>query len=187
MSISKTFINAQDLLQDSFVLAKKIYDSGYKPDFIIGVWRGGAPIGIAIQEYFEYAGIKTDHIAIRASSYTGVDQRTKTVRVDGLEYLLANINRNSRLLVVDDVFDSGRSIEAILLRLKEEMDKDYPSTIRVACPWFKPKRNKTNLSPDYFVHQSDKWLVFPHEILGLSHEELKQGKGELFNTLPEID
>jgi len=183
--VKKIFIDAQDLLYDSFLLAKKVFDSNFQADFIIGVWRGGAPVGIAIQEYFEYAGIKTDHVAIKTSSYTGIDQQSKKIQVDSLEYILNNINKHSRVLIVDDVFDSGRSIEAILERLKQETKDNYPTEIKVACPWFKPARNQTKLSPDYFIHQTDNWLVFPHEIVGLSDAELKDGKGKLFNTLPK--
>jgi Predicted phosphoribosyltransferases len=182
--MKKVFINAQELLRDSFLLAKQVYESDFQPDFIIGVWRGGAPVGIAIQEYLEYAGIATDHIAIRTSSYIGIDQQEKVVRVHGLDYIIDNINAENQVLLVDDVFDSGRSIEAILARLKKKTRRNYPDTIRVACPWYKPQRNKTNLVPDYYVHETDEWLVFPHELSGLTKDELKIGKPDIFDTLP---
>jgi|TARA_Y100000310_G_scaffold243910_1_gene248589 hypothetical protein len=51
--VEKEYISAQSLLIDSYKLAKKVLDSGFKPDFIVGVWRGGAPVGIAVQEYME--------------------------------------------------------------------------------------------------------------------------------------
>ena len=69
--MDKHFISAESLLRDSFVLARQIFDSGFRPDFIVGVWRGGAPVGIAVQEFLEFQGIPSDHIAIRTSSYTG--------------------------------------------------------------------------------------------------------------------
>ena len=50
--MNKNFITSQSLLQDSFRLAAKVYEDGFRPDFIIGIWRGGAPIGIAVQEFF---------------------------------------------------------------------------------------------------------------------------------------
>ena len=54
----KTFIHADQLLEDSFNLAWKVYESGFRPNYIIGVWRGGAPIGIAVQEFLEgYASV----------------------------------------------------------------------------------------------------------------------------------
>ncbi len=184
-SMNKVFITAQDLLRDSFLLAKQVYESDFRPDFIIGVWRGGAPVGIAIQEYLEYAGVSTDHIAIRTSSYIGIDQQEKVVRVHGLDYIIDNINADNQVLLVDDVFDSGRSIEAILARLKKKTRRNYPNTIRVACPWYKPKRNKTTMTPDYYVKETDEWLVFPHELSGLTPSELKEGKPEIFDTLPK--
>ena len=52
--MSKVYLTAQGLLEDSFALAKQVLDSGFKPTFIIAIWRGGVPIGIAVQEYLEY-------------------------------------------------------------------------------------------------------------------------------------
>ena len=65
----KVFISAQQLLEDSFRLAAQVYDSGFRPQFIVGIWRGGAPIGIAVQEFFDYKKVDADHIAVRTSSY----------------------------------------------------------------------------------------------------------------------
>jgi len=81
--MDKVFITASELLQDSFRLAAQIHRSGFRPDFIIGIWRGGTPVGIAIQEYFEYFGVRPDHIAVRTSAYVGIGERTKTIRVTG--------------------------------------------------------------------------------------------------------
>ena len=71
----KLYLSAQGQLEDSFKLGSRILKSGFKPKVIIAIWRGGAPIGIAVQEILEYFGIKTDHIAIRTSSYGGDDIR----------------------------------------------------------------------------------------------------------------
>ena len=65
--MDKLFINSDDLLKDSFQLAWNIYESGFQPNYIIGVWRGGAPIGIAVQEFLSFLDIKSDHVAIRLS------------------------------------------------------------------------------------------------------------------------
>ena len=48
--MEKIFIHPDELLKDSFELALRIYESGYKPSFIVGVWRGGTAIGLAVQE-----------------------------------------------------------------------------------------------------------------------------------------
>ncbi|KGE04337.1 phosphoribosyltransferase [Pseudohaliea rubra] len=179
----KVYISANDLLVDSFRLAQKIYDSDFRPDFIIGVWRGGAPVGIAIQEYLEYVGIHTDHIAIRTSSYYGINKQDKTVRVHGLDYIIDNVNAEHRVLLVDDVFDSGRSIRAIFDKLRARARRNMPETMRVATPWYKPARNVTDITPDYYVHETDAWLVFPHELVGLTPEEILANKGDLASTI----
>ena len=90
--VEKTFISAESLLRDSIELGLKVVRSGFRPSFLVGVWRGGAPIGIAVQEILEYNGIECDHIAIRTSSYFGLDQQAKTVRVHALDYLVSVLN-----------------------------------------------------------------------------------------------
>ena len=82
--MDKLFIKSEDLLSDAFKLAWKVFESGYKPNYIVGVWRGGAPIGIAVQELLSVLGIQSDHIAIRTSYYKGIDQTEGEVSVYGL-------------------------------------------------------------------------------------------------------
>lgn len=181
--MDKVYISANELLHDSFRLAETIVASGFRPDFIIGVWRGGAPVGIAIQEYLEYVGITTDHIAIRTSSYTGIGEQEKTVRVHGLDYIIDNINAEDDVLLVDDVFDSGRSVKAIFEKLQAKTRRNMPQNMKVATPWYKPSKNVTDITPDYYVHETDAWLVFPHEIVGLTQQEIIDNKGPLADTL----
>ena len=181
--MDKTFITASDLLQDSFRLAAQIHRSGFLPDFIIGIWRGGTPVGIAIQEYFEYVGVRPDHIAVRTSAYVGIGERSKTIRVHGLHYVIEEANADDSLLVVDDVFDSGNSIQALLRELSEKMRLNMPRNVKIATPWYKPGNNQTTLVPDYFLHKTDAWIVFPHELAGLTFEEIEAGKTELAPVL----
>ena len=174
--MSKKYINAQELLDDSLNLGLKIAKSGYQPDLIVGVWRGGTPVAIAIQELLEFIGIDNDHIAIRTASYTGINKRTK-VEVHGLEYLEKNTLNAKSLLIVDDVFDTGLSVDKIITELNS-IFHGKALTIKVATPYFKPGNNQTNRSPDFYLHKTDQWLVFPHEFIGLSDDEiLKQKPG----------
>jgi hypothetical protein len=184
--LSKNYISSQSLLEDSFRLASKVFKDGFRPDFIIGIWRGGAPIGIAVQEFFEYKNTPTDHIAVRTSSYYGINQQSKEIKVHGLHYLIENANAGDSLLIVDDVFDSGRSVEALIKQIEVLMRLNTPKEIRIATPWYKPANNKTSIVPDYYVNESDEWLVFPHELAGLSKEEIIEGKSELANILDVI-
>lgn len=181
--MTKHYITAQSLLEDSYRLAAKVYEDGFKPQFIIGIWRGGAPIGIAVQEYFDFKQVHTDHISVRTSSYYGINQQSKEIKVHGLHYIIENANADDGLLIVDDVFDSGRSIDALITQMKLLSRKNMPSDIRIACPWYKPNNRKVDITPDYYIHASDEWLVFPHEISGLSPEEIRESKSDLANVL----
>ncbi|MFZ5608799.1 MAG: phosphoribosyltransferase [Pseudomonadota bacterium] len=172
----KVFISAEALQRDSFLLARRIIDSGFKPNYIVGVWRGGTPVGITVQELLEYRGIKSDHISIRTSSYDGMKRRPGSVQVHGLGYIIDKINAEDSLLIVDDVFDSGLSVQAICEELEKRARKNTPHDVRVATVYYKPGKRKVDRVPDYYIHETDKWLVFPHEIHGLSEAEIRQYK-----------
>ncbi len=177
--MDKTYITARQLLEDSFRLAHQVFEDGFKPNFIVGIWRGGAPVGIAVQEYFEFKGVATDHISVRTSSYYGIDKQAKNIRVHGLHYLIENANADDKLLIVDDVFDSGRSVDALIKQIRKQSRLNTPTDIRVACPWYKPAKNTVGFEPDYFLHQSEAWLVFPHELDGLEISEIVADKKDL--------
>ena len=178
----KYFISAQQLLDDSFRLGLEVLDSGFRPDFIVGVWRGGTPVGIVVQEVLDYFEVASDHIAIRTSSYSGIGKRTGAIRVHGLSYIVKNVNAEHSLLIVDDVWDTGLSIDAVITHLREESRRNTPHDIRIATAYYKPANNRTSMVPDYFVHETDRWLVFPHELHGLDASEIlahKPGVGAL--------
>lgn len=174
--MDKLFLSADDLLRDSIELAKRIVHSGFRPTYLVAIWRGGAPIGIAVQEVLEYHSIHADHIAIRTSSYTGIGTEAKTVRVHALDYLVSRLAAEDELLLVDDVFDSGRSLEAVIAELGRRCRRNLPERIRIATVYYKPARNRSALVPDYYVRETDSWLVFPHEIQGLTREEILEHK-----------
>ena len=170
--MEKLFISAEALLRDSMELARRVVASGMRPTFLVGMWRGGAPIGITVQEVLEYHSIHTDHIAIRTSFYAGIDREERTVRVHATDYLVSRLEADDELLIVDDVFDSGRSLEAVIEQLRRRCRRNLPDKIRTATVYYKPKRRRTVLAPDYYIHETDHWLVFPHEIQGLTREEI---------------
>ena len=176
--MDKTVLSAQDLLEDSFRLGLRVLESGFKPTMIIAIWRGGTPVGMAVQEIMAYAGVESDHIAIRTSSYIGVDQRG-AVAVHGLNYIIKKICFDDRVLIVDDVFDTGNTIVAVIEELRKRARDNTPEDIRVAVPWFKPSRNETDIEPDYFLHETAEWLVFPHELDALTPAELQAERPDI--------
>ncbi len=187
--MKRRIINADDMLRDSFQLAADIFESGFRPDFLVGLWRGGSAVGIAVQEGLDYFGVPTDHIAIR-TSYSGADTYEKMVtkqriRVHGLEYLLDNLCADHSLLLVDDVLSTGKSLRAVMNQLRKKARRNLPHDIRIATVWFRPT-GKTLQRPDYFVHETADWLVLPYELTGMSIDEIATYRPELADVAERL-
>jgi uncharacterized protein len=177
--MKKRVLTARELLEDSFRLGVEILESGFKPTLIVAIWRGGTPVGMAVQEILSYCGVEADHIAIRTSSYVGVDQRG-AVAVHGLDYIIKKIRHDDRLLIVDDVFDTGNTIVAVIEEIRKRARGNTPEEIRIAVPWFKPTRNETDIKPHYYLRETAEWLVFPHELDALTEEEMQASRPQLY-------
>ena len=183
--MEKLYVSAEELLRASYELAWRVYESGFRPDYIVGIWRGGAPVGIAVQEFFDLMGVASDHIAIRTSSYKGIGEREKTVQVYGLNYVIRQVESDNSLLMIDDVFDTGLSVKKVIEDLEKACKKNTPN-IRIATPYYKPENNMTDRTPDYFLYETSKWIVFPHELKGLSLEEIASNKPVLSGLIDKI-
>ena len=183
--MEKLYVSAEELLRASYELAWQVYESGFRPDYIVGIWRGGAPVGIAVQEFFDLMGVASDHIAIRTSSYKGIAEREKTVQVYGLNYVIRQVESDNSLLMIDDVFDTGLSVQKVIEDLAKACKKNTPN-IRIATPYYKPENNMTERTPDYFLYETSKWIVFPHELKGLSLEEIASNKPVLSGLIDKI-
>lgn len=179
----KYYVGSQELLEMSYRLGKMIIKDGFKPTFIIGVWRGGAPVGISIQEMYKYLNIKTDHISIRTSSYTSIGVQQHNICVHGLEYIIEHANQPDSILLIDDIFDSGRSLEAVIKKLKLKMRNNLPHDIRIATVFYKPQNRKTDIVPNYFVSTTEQWIIFPHEIEDMNIDEIEISKGSVIGSI----
>jgi len=180
--MDKTVISARQLLEDSFRLGVRILEDDFEPTLIIAIWRGGTPVGMAVQEILAYCGIESDHIAIRTSSYVGVDQRG-AVAVHGLNYVVKKISHDDRVLIVDDVFDSGNTIKAVIDELAGRSRGNMARDVRIAVPWYKPAHNQTDIEPHYYLRETTEWLVFPHELDALTSDELKKSRPALHDII----
>ena len=189
----KRYITESELLSDAYQLGLQIANSGFRPTFIVGLWRGGSVVGIAVQECLQFLGIPTDHIAIR-TSYRGlasyqqmVDNPEDEIRIHGTQYLLETVNEHDGLLIVDDVFSSGLTASAVLQRLRHRLKANMPKNTRIAAPYYKPAHNRTDIRPDYHLHSVDQWLVMPYELSGLTREEIAENKPWILPILDSLD
>ena len=189
--MKKTYVAANDLLLDSFQLATDVYRSGFRPDFLVGLWRGGSAVGIAVQEGLDHFGCSTDHIAIRTSyrgqdSYSQMVDSAGSIRAHGLRYLHERVCEHHSMLIVDDAYSTGSSVNAVIEQLAKKARRNLPHDIRIATVWYRPTE-KTVRPPDYHIHETSDWLVLPYELSGLSIEELRERKPEISGVIDRLD
>lgn len=164
----KIYISANDYMRDIFRLARMVLDSGWRPDDLIALWRGGAPVGVGVHEFLFYHGLRPRHRALKCQSYTGIRQRNSEIVFENADSIFDSIAPGSRVLVIDDVFDTGSTAQAVMDRLVLS-----GADVRLAVVYWKPGQSRTGLKPDYHVKQTEEWIVFPHELDGLTADEVK--------------
>ena len=173
----KVYLGAQEYLRDMWRLARQVLDSGWRPDVLLALWRGGAEVGVAVHEYLKYQGVSVRHMPIKCSSYTGIGQSNVEVKFEHADGVLDRLTPGTKVLVVDDVFDTGRTAAAMHRKLEAR-----GCDMRMACVYWKPEKNLTPYKPDFHVATLEKWIVFPHEIEGLTPDEIAE-KDEVLAAL----
>jgi hypoxanthine phosphoribosyltransferase len=172
--MKKHFITPIEFQKNIWSLAAKVRASGWEPDVLIALWRGGATVGIALHEFFKVTGWNVDHVPLKCSSYTDIEQNGN-VKFFNSQWLDSYLDGKKRVLLVDDVFDTGKTFEAAIDLLSLEGRE-----IKTASVYWKPERNETKIQPDFYsVDAGSTWLVFPHEIEGLDKEEILKKDDDL--------
>jgi len=142
-------LNWDDVQSLTETLAQKIVASGFEPDLIVAVSRGG----------FDPARILCDQLGVRKlasvqlEAYDGMLKRPEPIIVLPLNADVAGLN----VLIADDVSDSGAS----LLMAKKHIEEKGASSIRVATLHIKPW---SSFLPDYYAERVDAWVVYPWEL-----------------------
>ena len=177
--IEKYYISADEFQRDNWRLASAVRRGEWQPDYILGLWRGGAPVAITVHEFFKVTGWDVRHIPLKCSSYTGIGENHGNVEFTHGDIVFGMFRKGDKVLVIDDVFDTGKTAAAI----KKKMDS-INVDMRMACTYWKPEKNITEMKPDYFVKDvGETWIVFPHEIAGLTPEEIITKDSELADLL----
>ena len=167
--IAKTYLSAVDYQLESFKLGRMIIDSGWEPDDLIALWRGGAPVGVIVHEFLHYHGFRPRHRILKCHSYTGIKSRNPKVIFENADEIFNSITPGSKMLIIDDIFDTGNTAKAVIKKLEP-----YNLDVKFATVFWKPDQNQTDLKPDFFIVKTDKWIVFPHELDGLTPDEVKE-------------
>jgi len=182
MAVDKVYVSANQLLDDSFRLARMIYEDGFHPDFLVGLWRGGTPPGIAIHEFFRMKELDPYHTAIKTQSYTGIEEQSDIIEIKGLGHVIDRCNAEEKMLIVDDVFDTGRTVDTLIKEIKKLARRNTPE-IRVAVIFYKPTKSLVEVKPDYHLRTTENWIVFPHELEGLTKDEIMEKNKYVYEVL----
>jgi hypoxanthine phosphoribosyltransferase len=173
--MEKIFLDANEYLRNQWQLAAKIRSGGWRPDVIVGLWRGGASVAVSVHEFLRSTGWDVEHYPLKCSSYTAIGLNDGEVVFSFADEFFSLLKKGSKVLFVDDVFDTGKTAVAVLERAKR-----CGAEAKIACVYFKSAKNTTEVKPDYFViDPGSQWLVFPHEMEGLSSLELCTKSPEL--------
>jgi len=135
--------------------------------------------------------VTTDHISVR-TSYRGREdylqklEYHEPLRAHGLHYLIEKLNADDSLLIVDDVYSTGRHVNAVITRLQTNLRKNLPDDIRIAAPYYRSGTENAAPVPDYFLFETRDWLILPYELTGLSRTELERGKPWILPLLEEL-
>ena len=156
-------------LVDCFRLARKIWDDGYRPDFLVAVWRGGAQPAIVIQELFRWRGHNSYHTAVQ-KQYRKGSVPGGSIDIKGFDHVLDVMETNDQLLLVDNVFGDGRDIYEVVSYLQRKARRNIPQ-VRVATVYFHPAHQLFGAGPDYYLHEGEDPLLLPDRLSNISKEE----------------
>lgn len=183
----KEFISAECMRDSALKLAHKMYkEDRFVPDIIYVLLRGGAYMGNVFSEYYKLIR-KRNHerpvyyAAVVARSYENMKLETE-VRIDGWTYAPEHLRNGDKILIVDDIFDTGKTINALVGVI---LSKGIPrEDVKVAVFDYKVALYKSTprlpIQPDYYCRkhvlesiEDESWIHYMnHEFIGLTCEEI---------------
>jgi hypoxanthine phosphoribosyltransferase len=181
----KEFAAYDTVRNDAIRLAARIYRDGFVPDVIYVSLRGGAYLGNVISEYFKIVrrGQRpVYYAAVVARSYTDVAEAER-VAVDGWTYAPEHLRSGDKVLLIDDIFDSGRTLNHLANII---MEKGIPRRdLKIAVhdyKYFNDLEHQRPVQPDYWCRKIDlsvkdeaRWIHYlSHELVGLSEREIEE-------------
>lgn len=164
-NISYQYYSWQELGDDIFQLAKKIIQSEQKFDRVIALAKGGLTFSRSLVDYLGIDEISSLHIEF----YTGIHN---TQEMPVITQSLPVSIRNEKILLFDDLSDSGKTLQTAVEYLKHH----GVSSIHTAVFFVKPH---SSFKPDFVIRELNEWIIFPNEVretvLELQASWLKNG------------
>lgn len=164
--MSKFLVVSWDKIEElTLRVCEKIIDSGFSPEVIVGILRGGWIVARLVSDYLGIG--ETGSIGVKF--YEDVGKKAETPVIT--QPLVTDV-RHRRVLIVDDVSDSGKT-----LQLVTELVKLYgPSSISTATLYVKPW---TIMVPDYYAETTDLWIAFPWEPAEILRSLAREDRAEM--------
>lgn len=186
----KEFLEYNTVRNNAFLMAKKIFEKGLKegklPDILLDSLRGGAPMANSISEYLSMACKKYNmkapfNAAVVAKSYSGVQSHGE-VELSGFSIDLDALSKDTTFLLVEDIYDSGRTINKIVNCLLDKGFKRENITVVVHDYKEFTYKEKSPVIPDLWCRKhviesedDDIWIHYlSHELTGLTKEEAEE-------------
>lgn len=184
----KEFLEYEKVRNNALKLAHKIYKDGFIPDVIYCSLRGGAYMANVISEYFKILSKQEKfhpvvYAGVVARSYSDVAQHTK-VFIDGWTYPPENLRPGDKILLIDDIFDSGRTINCLVETLMNSrgIPRDDIKVVVHDYKYFTYYDEQLPIQPDYYCRkfeinspEENRWIHYmSHELVGLSKKELQE-------------
>jgi len=192
--MKKEFLAYDTVRNNALKMAHRIYHDGFIPDVIFVSLRGGVYLGNVISEYLKIVQRRARPVyyaAVVARSYSGV-RESDEVKVEGWTYSPDSLRTADKILLVDDIFDSGKTINYLANYIMEKgiCRKD----LKIAVHDYKyiyDKPEQYPVQPDYWCRKhelslkdEDLWIHYmSHELIGLSQQELED---HYYNEDPEL-
>ena len=199
--MKKEFISAELIRNNAVKVAQRIHQDGFIPDVIYVSLRGGAALGNVISEYFKLVrregGRPVYYAAVVARSYTDNKER-KQIMIDGWTYDPKYLRTGDKVLLADDIFDSGNTINYLVNTIGKVIPLE---DIRIVVHDYKirlyERHNAHHIVPDYYCRKlvlkspdDDCWIHYnSHELVGLTSEEISHDvliDGEVSTILKSI-
>ncbi|NPE06981.1 MAG: phosphoribosyltransferase [Asgard group archaeon] len=142
-------ISFDEIWEMVYELYKKIKSSDFTPDVIVAITRGGFVPSRIISDLLGIKYVTT----IGVEFYTNINETLQEPKLTGKFCYKV---KNKKVLLIDDVSDTGKSLEFVLKYLKKKKVKD----IKTATIHYKPK---SIFKPDFYIGETSNWIVYPWE------------------------